>query len=88
VFIVIRVVCEIAILSKSIAIIASDTVEISIADSNSDTSKVSPIVSLSIIDINYNPDSDVHALRNVVYFACLNTFPLEPASAAKPVQSA
>jgi hypothetical protein len=46
------------ILSRSIAIIDSDTVEKSIADSDSDTSKVSPIVSLSIaiIDIN-NPDS-------------------------------
>jgi hypothetical protein len=43
-----------AILSKSIAIIYSDTAEKSIADSDSDTSKVSPILSLSIIDIN-NP---------------------------------
>jgi len=45
------------ILSKSIAIIDSDTAEKSIADS--DTSKVSPIVSLSmaIVDIN-NPGYD------------------------------
>jgi hypothetical protein len=47
-----------AILSESIAIIDCDTAEESIADSDSDTSKASPILSLStaIIDINY-PDT-------------------------------
>jgi hypothetical protein len=42
------------ILSKSIAIIVSDTAEKSIADSDSYTSKVSPIVSLSIATIDIN----------------------------------
>jgi hypothetical protein len=41
-----------AILSKSIAIIDSDTAEKSITDSDSETSKVPPIVSLSLSDNN------------------------------------
>jgi hypothetical protein len=51
-----------AILSKSIAIIESDTAEKSIADSDSDTSKVSPIVSLSIaiMDISNPAVSNSH----------------------------
>jgi hypothetical protein len=49
-----------AILSKSIAIIDSDSAEKSIADSDSDTSKVSPIVSLSMVIIDINNPEHLH----------------------------
>jgi hypothetical protein len=61
-----------AVLSKSIAIIHGDTAEKSIADSDNDTSKVSPILSLSIAitDIN-NPAYTQWATRMLIVGLCM-----------------